>query len=96
MRCGVAALELSELQWTLTYNSDGSCGFLIDIKLISQTERTSYRAPATLVGARCQRDATVAHPRDQQASAVAGARVEINGEGRIVEELRCMKREWAT
>ena len=28
----------------LTYNNGGSCGFLIDIKLISQTERTSYRA----------------------------------------------------
>jgi hypothetical protein len=28
----------------LTYNNDGSCGFLIDITLISQTERTSYRA----------------------------------------------------
>jgi hypothetical protein len=27
----------------LTYNNGGSCGFLIDIKLISQTERTSYR-----------------------------------------------------
>jgi hypothetical protein len=25
----------------LTYNNDGSCGFLIDITLISQTERTS-------------------------------------------------------
>jgi hypothetical protein len=26
----------------ITYNNDGSCGFLIDIELISQTERTSY------------------------------------------------------